>query len=94
MRKKKNSPDIDPNSLEWLLLLRFVLLLLSIGGGIPLWIDFSNTSWSDLQYNELPSRNANSSPAKNNLQNINLERKLKLFRKIRAIGRYLSFNVI
>lgn len=74
-------PDIDPNSLEWLLLLKIVvlwlvllfilvLLLLSIGMLLLLCsidvrcvkADFSSTSWSSLQYNEPPSRNANSSP--------------------------------
>lgn len=67
-----SSPDIEPNSLEWLLLLRLVwlllllqllLLLLSIEEDVRLLCeDFSKTSWSSLQYNTPPSRNANSSP--------------------------------
>ena len=67
----QNSPDIEPNSLEWLLLLKFellllLLLLLSIDGATLLWADFSITSWSSLQYNDPPSRKANSSPATQN----------------------------
>lgn len=61
-----DSPDIDPISLEWLLLLKLVLLLLlilSIVGALCVCPNFSNVSWSSLQYNEPPSRNANSSPA-------------------------------
>lgn len=59
-------PDIEPNSLEWLLLFKLVLLLLSMIGATRLCADFSKISWSFLQYNDPPSRNANSSPVEKN----------------------------
>lgn len=61
-------PDIDPSSLEWLLLLLSVvillLLLFSIDDGAIADVGdvFSSTSWSSLQYSVPPSLSANSSP--------------------------------
>lgn len=90
---KQNPPDIDPISLEWLLLLKLVLLLL-------LWLsndvatilsdDFSNISLSALQYNDPPSLRANSSPEKENyfILYIKVESKFKIF--LRSTGLFIS----
>lgn len=65
----RDSPDIDPSSLEWLLLLLLsvvilLLLLFSIDDGAIADVGdvFSSTSWSSLQYSVPPSLKANSSP--------------------------------